>query len=175
MIDTVRIWLITIVTFTALVAEGVVKKGHAQDSIQWYSMQEAQQLAKNHHKKVFIYAEASWCVYCKKMEKEVFPKQGVIDSLKAYYFPVKIDIESDQMMTFNGQQMTQQQFARSYRIRATPTFFFLDRQGKVLGMQPGFIPAHTFSILLSYVGSGAFQQIAFENYLNRHEAAGMQP
>jgi len=162
------IGIIAFLMSIALAGAGLISQVYAQEAIQWYSMTEAQDLAKKNNKKVFIYAEASWCVYCKKMEKKVFPQQAVIDSLMAYYYPVNIDIESEEMMEYNGQQMTQQQFARNYRIRATPTFFFFDKTGKVLGMQPGFIPAETFRILLSYVGSGAFQNMNFEDYLSQH-------
>lgn len=131
---------------------------HAQDSIRWYSMQKAQALAKKYSKKVLIYAEASWCVYCDRMNTQVFPQQRVIDSLTAYYYPVRIDIESEQMIIFNGQEMTQQQFARKHRVRATPTFFFVNAEGEILGAQPGFIPADTFSRLLGYIGSGAYKK-----------------
>lgn len=160
---------ITLLMCIAIAGEGLLRSAEAQDSIRWYTMKEAQKLAREHDKKVFVFNEASWCIYCKKMEKKVFPKQGVIDSMKTYYFPVKVDIESDQMMEFNGQKMTQQQFAHSFKIRATPTILFIDNEGKVLGMQPGYIPANTFRVLLSFVGSGAFQETGFKQYRNRHE------
>lgn len=138
------------------------------NSIQWQDMQEAQKMAEANGKKVLIYAEASWCVYCKKMDKKVFPDQAVIDSMETYFYPVRLDIESDKQILVNGQKMTQQQFARTHRVRATPTIFFMDKDGTILGSQPGFIPADTFSKLLAYVGSDSYKTTEFKNYLKNH-------
>ena len=136
--------------------------------ITWYELKEAQQLAKLNGKKVLVYTEASWCGYCKKMDAEVFPVQAVQDSMKKYYYPVRVDIESDKKMVFNGETMTQTQFARKHRVRGTPTTFFVDSKGKILGAQPGFIPPKIFENLLSFVGSGAFGKIEFEEYVEKH-------
>lgn len=132
--------------------------------ITWYPMEEAQQLATQNDKKVLIFAEAEWCGYCKKMYKEVFPKQSVQDSLKKYYYPVRVDIESDEKIVFNGRKTTGRQFAREHRITGTPTTFFVQSDGTILGIQPGFIPADIFKKLLAYVGSGAHSKMEFEEY-----------
>ncbi len=140
-----------------------------QDSkISWYSMQEAQQMAREKAKKVLVFADASWCTYCKKMKKEVFPQQAVIDSMNAYFYAVRVDIESDERMVYNGEEITQQQFARKTGTQATPTFFFIGQNGENLGAQPGFIPADTFSQLLGFIGSDAFEEIEFKTYLKQH-------
>lgn len=146
------------------------EESSGSSTVEWYSMQQAQQLAKKHGKKVMVFAETSWCVYCKKMHEEVFPRQVVVDSLMAYFYPVRINIESDRVMRYNGQKMTQRQFAISTRMQATPTMFFIDEDGNKLGAQPGFMPAETFSHLLGFVGSEAFKKMEFKKYLKLHEA-----
>lgn len=139
------------------------------DEISWYSLEEAQRLAKEHDKKVLVYAEAVWCTYCKKMEKEVFPKEEVIESLARYYYPVRVDIESDKKMVFNGETITGSQFAQKYRVRGTPTTFFINKEGQILGAQPGFIPADTFVTLLAFVGSDAHQNQSFDEYADANK------
>lgn len=158
----------TVIALFLFAASGSLKIVHAQETIRWYSIQQAQKLAKEHNKKVLIYAEASWCMYCEKMNKEVFPQQQVIDSLDTYFYPVRIDIESEKKIVFNGEKMTQQQFALNHRVRATPTTFFLNEKGKILGAQPGFIPADTFSRLLGFVGSDSYKKMEFGSYLKQH-------
>jgi thioredoxin-related protein len=140
-----------------------------QDSkIDWHSMQKAQQMAREKAKKVLVFADASWCTYCKKMKKEVFPEQAVVDSMNAYFYAVRVDIESDKSMIFDGEEMTQRQFAQSTGTQATPTFFFMGQNGEKLGAQPGFIPAETFSRLLGFIGSDAFEDMEFKAYLKQH-------
>lgn len=155
--------------FVALFAFfGTAEALYGQDKIVWYSMQQAQQLARQHNKKVLVYAGANWCIYCQKMDEEVFPKPRVIDSLNTYFYGVRVNIESRAPMLFNKKQTTQAQFARRHRVRATPTFIFLNSDGSVIGAQPGFIPAKTFSQLLGYIGSEAYKQIEFGTYLNKY-------
>ena len=147
-----------------LLAAFSLYEGQKPEEISWYSMQEAQELAAENGKKVLVYAEAVWCTYCKKMEKEVFPRQEVIDSLAKYYYPVRVDIESDKKLIFNDQTMTGSQFAQKYRVRGTPTFFFIDGKGEILVAQPGFIPHDVFTNLLTFVGSDAHKRVSFEEY-----------
>lgn len=138
--------------------------------ISWITMEEAQKMARDNAKKVLVFADASWCTYCKKMKKEVFPQQAVIDSMNAYFYAVRIDIESEKPMIYDGEKITQQQFAQRTRTQATPTFFFIGQNGKILGAQPGFIPAETFSRLLGFMGSDAFKKVEFKTYLKQHTA-----
>lgn len=162
-----RLPIILIFGVLFLAASAPTSNTAGEKEITWYSMEEAQQLAREHGKKVLVYALAEWCGYCKKMEKEVYPEQDVINTLAKYYYPVRLDIESDREITFNNEVMTESQFALKFRISGTPTFYFLDDQGEMLGAQPGFIPADTFNNLLIYVGSGAFMEVKFDEFMKR--------
>lgn len=154
----------------------VAQTAVAQKGIVWHSMQKAQQLAKQNNQKVLIYAGSDRCVYCQKMDTQVLSNQEVVDSLKAYFYGVRLNIGSRQPIIFNGKQMTPLEFAQKHSIRATPTFFFVSSDGDIIAAQPGFIPADTFSRLLGYIGSEAYEKIAFGTYLQRVAAArGDQP
>lgn len=161
-----RPFLVVLFTFFTLLI--TTDNSRAQSGIHWYSMKEAQQLADKNGKKVLIFAQASWCIYCKKMKEEVFTQQAVIDSMNTYFYAVSVDIESNDPMIYNGRKMTGAEFARDNQVRATPTFIFLNKNGKKLGAQPSFIPAQTFSRLLGFVGSDAFKKMEFKNYLKRY-------
>ncbi len=139
-----------------------------QNEIVWYPMQKAQQLAGQHNKKVLIYAGTSRCIYCQKMDQEVFPHQQVIDSLNTYFYGVRLSINAQRPIIFNGQKTTGFQFAREHRVHATPMFFFLNSSGEIIGAQPGFIPADTFSQLLGYIGSDVYKKMEFGKYLKKH-------
>ncbi len=157
--------LLTILIFSGVGLQQADRITSSTADITWYSLEDAQKQARSTDKKVVIYMEASWCGYCKKMEREVFPKEEVQQMLHKYYYPVRLDIESEKLIQFRGKEMTEQEFARSIRLTGTPTYLFLDGEGKILGKQPGFIPADTFKALLAYVGTGAYGQMKFEEYL----------
>lgn len=140
----------------------------AQSGLDWKSLSKAQKLAEKNNKKVMIFAEAEWCGYCKKMHNEVFPESTVQDSLHKYFYPVKLDIESDRKIVFNDEAMTERQLARRFRISSTPTFIFLSSGGNTIGGQPGFLPAEIFDKLVSFVGSDLTGRESFKVYLKKH-------
>jgi len=134
------------------------------DDLAWLGMEEAQERAAAEDKKVMVYAEASWCTYCNKMEREVFTDKEVQQVVSTYFFPVKVDIESDHIISYNGREMTEREYAGSMRVAATPTFLFVDGEGNILGGQPGYIPPDVFKALLTYVGSDAFSRVKFDHF-----------
>lgn len=105
-------------------------------SFRWYDLEEAQERAESEQKNVFIFTEAEWCAYCRQMKAEVFPKSEVQKTLQKHFYPVKIDIESDNVVTFNGEKMTEREFSHSMRISATPTMIFLDSSGDIWECNP---------------------------------------
>lgn len=137
-------------------------------SINWTSLSEAQEKAVEDNKKVMIFAEAEWCGYCKKMYEEVFPEKSVQDSLHKYFHPVRIDIESNNKTTFNGESFTEQELSRYFQATSTPTTIFVNEEGKVIGAQPGYLPAEIFDKLMAFVGRDLTGSISFEEYLEKH-------
>jgi len=150
----------------ALQAQTAVKST-SQKGINWYSLEHAQKLAPKNGKKVLIFAEASWCSYCRKMEQQVFSKTDIQQTMNEYFYPVRVDIESGQKLVFNGKEMTQQEFSRQMRVSGTPTFFFLDKEGAVIGAQPGFIPRDVYKSLLTYVGTDSYNDMTFQEFMNK--------
>lgn len=132
----------------------------------WKEMEEAQKLAAENDKKVLVYANAVWCSYCKKMEREVFSIKEVQETTDKYFYPVWVDIESDDKLSFRGREMTQTDFSRAMRVTGTPTFIFIDSKGEIIAGQPGFIPEELYIQILEYVGSDAYQQQLFEEFSN---------
>lgn len=138
-------------------------------SIDWLTLEEAQSKASKNGKKVLLFSEADWCSYCAKMYKEVFPQQSVVDSLQKYFYPVRIDIESEGRVQFNNQNYTEKSLARKLRAIRTPTTIFIDSEGSVIGTQPGFLPANIFDKLLAFVGNELYNNITFEEYITNQE------
>ncbi len=147
---------------------GLIPSLAEAQKIEWISLQQAQNKAADQNKKVMIFAEAQWCGYCKKMNKKVFPRKSVVDTMSKYFYPVRLDIESNKKITFNGNDVSEKELAFKFRALRTPTTIFLDSEGTVIGTQPGFLPGKIFDKLLAYVGSDLYNQLSFEKYLNKH-------
>ncbi len=135
-----------------------------QDNINWRSMDHALSLAEQQDKLILIDVYAEWCPYCQRMQDEVYPDELVEKVVEQYFVPVRINTESSQKLRFMNREFTQEEFARALRYQSVPTTYFMNKDGEVVGQQPGFLPVDVFSSLLEYVGSGAYEEISFDEF-----------
>lgn len=133
-------------------------------SFDWIDLQTAQTLSAEDGKPLFVFVEAEWCGFCKKMKAEVFPDNDVSNYLDQNYHSVLIDLGSKEEVIFNDEVTNERNFAREMQVMQTPTIIFIDRNGEVLGKQPGFLDSNELVTLLNYVLSDDFGSISFEEY-----------
>lgn len=103
-----------LISTTSVQAEGI--------SFYNASFKDALAKAKAQDKLVFIDAYTTWCGPCKAMAKTVFKEKVVGDFYNSNFVNLKIDMEKGE-----GPQL-----AQKYKVRAYPTFLFLDGDGKVV-------------------------------------------
>jgi thioredoxin-related protein len=78
--------------------------GYSQNGkIEWIDFETLDSALKSDPKPVFIYFNADWCVYCKKMERNAFKNPEVVKILKQKFYAVKMDSESTEEINFDGQ------------------------------------------------------------------------
>ncbi len=119
----------------------------AQEPFPWQSnLENAQRLAAQNNRLVFIHFWATWCGACNRMEAEVFNQPGVAAAITANYVPVKIN--ADQMPST----------AKQYGITALPTEVIITPQGQVVDSIRGRSEATQFVVRLNQIAS-ARQQI----------------
>jgi thioredoxin-related protein len=139
-----------------------------KDSFEWITLEVAQEAAVNDGKKIMVFIEAEWCGFCRQMEQNVFPEAKIQKIVDEMYHPVTIDLDSGNAVHFNGQQMTEREFARAMNVSATPTFLFINPGGDVLAHQVGYNPADRFEALLLFIYADEFGEISFEEYFQMY-------
>lgn len=127
-------------------------------------LEEAMETAKLEDKKVLLDVFAVWCPYCIKMHNDIYPDESVSKAVNDHFILVHIDIESEEKVTFLDKNITEAQFASALRSQSTPTTYFMDHDGEILGHQPGLLSAEVFESLLRYVGSDAYLNQSFEEF-----------
>jgi thiol:disulfide interchange protein DsbD len=117
--------------------------------------QEALERAKTSDKLTLLYFWADWCTNCEYFSQNVLTLPDIIKSLNQDFFLVSIDIDKDP------------QPARDYKVRVVPTLVFLNGQGLPVSVLPGAVPGDVFSLVLSYMTSGSYADMEFDEFFAR--------
>jgi thiol-disulfide isomerase/thioredoxin len=102
---------------------------NAQQGIDFFhgSFEEALAESKAQGKLIFVDAYAEWCGPCKRMAATVFKEESVGNFYNQNFINMKIDMEKGQGISL----------AKKYKVRAYPTFFFIDEKGEVVATAKG--------------------------------------
>ncbi len=91
-------------------------------------------LAKEQDKLIFVDAYTTWCGPCKWMSANVFPEESVGAFFNAEFINVKMDMEKGEGL----------EVAKTYSVRAYPTFLFINGEGELVHKGIGSQPAEKF-------------------------------
>lgn len=104
------------------------------------SWEDVKQKAKEENKFIFIDAYATWCVPCKKMDKEVYTNDSVAAFFKDRFISVKLQMDST--AKDNNEIKRAYAFARKissdYKVTGFPTLLFFSPEGILTGKELGF-------------------------------------
>lgn len=164
-----KIWFL--VALAVLIGEQSLAQENApvKERMEWLSLQEAQQKAKETNKKVYLFGYTEWCGYCRKTRKETFTSDSVLAKMDKFYYAVQINAESEKEIVFNNKTYKENELARLFQIQSFPTHFFITSNGEIIGSQPGFLPPDVFAPLLSYVGTGSYGKMSFQDYMEKEK------
>jgi thioredoxin-related protein len=109
----------------------------AQMKFQHGSWDEILAKAADQDKIIFVDAYADWCGPCKMMDKNVFSNTSVGEYYNETFLNVKIDMEKGE-----GPGL-----ARKYKVRAYPSFLFVDSNGELVHRGIGYQPVDQFLAL----------------------------
>lgn len=80
-------------------------------AIKWYKWNEGYELAKKHNKPVFVHVYASWCPYCKQMDKEIYTDPELINMMNENFINIRFNPEDNKEIykmdkyVLNGSQL----------------------------------------------------------------------
>lgn len=139
----------------------------ATATVGWVSFDEGLQMAKDQKKKVLVDLYTDWCTWCKKMDAETYPHALVAKELKSNFISIKLNAESSDQVTFNGQTMTSAQFAQAVGVTGYPSTLFLDESLQPITVVPGYAPPEQFAKILSFFSGDHYKNTDFQSYLNQ--------
>lgn len=119
-----------------------------ENAPEWMPLEMAQTQASTENKLIMIDIYEVGCQYCRAMEREVYPSPSVRAILDRDFHPVKINGHSENVITYNGEEMTEQQFATEMGVTAYPYTVVMDGAGNVIDSRRGYMSIVNFSRFL---------------------------
>jgi len=143
--------------------------GSAANAGAWLPFNEGMALAAKENKHVVIDFYTTWCHWCKVMDRETFSNPEVKKYLAENFVTIRINAEStSEKVSYKGEEMTPVALARAFGVKGFPSLAYLDREGELVTIVPGFVPAKTFLPLLQYVQKECYkQQMTFDEFMKK--------
>lgn len=112
----------------------------AQDKeIKWLSFDEASELAVKEPKMILVSVYTDWCGWCKKMDRETFTDNEVINYINERFYPVKMNAEENKRKyKFRGREFTDATMARTMRVTSYPNLVIMDAAMENITQLPGY-------------------------------------
>ena len=127
----------------------------AKAEIRWlYDLDMALYKAQKQNKLILIYIYSPHCGYCKKMDRTTFKDREIQEIIKKYFIPVKVDKDSPQ-----GEMIKAE-----YGYLGTPTFHFLESNGKKIKSIFGAWEKKDFLMILKYFAKGYYKKMNMTEY-----------
>jgi thioredoxin-related protein len=136
------------------------------NQIIWYRYDEGIKLAAKTNKPIMINFTATWCGYCKKMNRTTFADKHVIDVLNNGFVGIKVDGDSQRELDVNGYKITERNLTRAeYGVGSYPTYWFLKANTERIGKQAGYMETEPFLDILYYVKDALYDKMKYNEYL----------
>jgi thioredoxin-related protein len=103
------------------------------------------------------------------MDRETFSDPDVRKYLAENFVTIRVDAENTgDTLDYGGEKYTPVTLARRFGVRGFPSLAYLDRDGELVTVVPGFVPAQTFLPLLQYMKKECYRQrMTFEEFMKR--------
>jgi thioredoxin-related protein len=136
---------------------------------QWISFDAGMSLAEKTDKPVIIDFYTSWCRWCKVMDEKTFSDPEVEAYLSEHFVTIRLNAESrSERYSFNGKEYSPVELTRSFGVRGFPSLAYLDKEGELITIVPGFVPKETFLPFLHYIKKECYkQQMSFDEFLKK--------
>ncbi len=143
--------------------------------LQWTNLELAVTKGADQKKAIMVDVYTDWCGWCKKMDKEVFIDPAVSELLASRFALAKVNGESKESIMFKGQKTDGVGVARGFGVRGYPSIIFLDSNGDMLTMIPGFLDAEKFLPVVMFIGNKEYEKMEWDAYLASYNASKTAP
>jgi thioredoxin-related protein len=143
-----RLFFITILMISSVGILSFTDGEKEENKIEWLSIDEALERSKTEPRVIFVDVYTTWCGWCKVMDRKTFANPSVIEYVNENYYAVKMNAENQDKFEFKGEQTTNAQLARTFRISGYPTVVLINDKFTKFTPRAGFRGPEDFIELL---------------------------
>lgn len=145
---------------------------NTHEKLRWLTLEEAAQQLQTEKKPILIDLYTTWCGWCKVMDRNTYSNPTVIKYIEDNFYPVKIDAETRETLSWEGKQFNYNSTYRvnEYAVHLTggqlsfPTTIILPADGSAPQAIPGYLKIPDMELVLKYFGEGHYGKTPFAQY-----------
>ncbi|MBN1154670.1 thioredoxin fold domain-containing protein [candidate division KSB1 bacterium] len=136
---------------------------------EWIGFDEGLAKAAKEKKHMIVDFYTDWCHWCKVMDEKTFSETSINSKLVDRFITVRIDAEnSSKTATYKGNTYTNIQLTQAFGVRGFPSLAFMDKDGEIITIVPGYVPPETFIYILDYVDQECYKkQMPFDEFMKK--------
>lgn len=162
------------IVFLGFFLLGSIVLGYSQESVKWYSFEEAVALSKENPRKIFIDVYTDWCGWCKKMDKSTFTDPVIADLLNNKFYAVKFNAESTKPIEFAGRTFVNEGGGRNpHQLAAAllqgkmsyPSAAYLTEDLQLLTAVAGYMTPKDLEPILDFFATDSYKTVSYQDFL----------
>lgn len=158
-----------LLTFTASAQNPATADGATlAPMLEWPTFPDALSAAKESNRIVVVDVWSRNCGWCRKQQTEVYTQPDLQAYLLDNFELGRLDIDQGaDTLSYRGYTLSSQMLSAGFGATATPTTIFLEPDGTYITRLSGFHAYDDFFGVLRYIGSQAFREMSFEDFLKK--------
>lgn len=158
-------------TLLAAAVASSASAGEKQE-LKWRPFEAGFTEAKKTNKKIMIDVYTDWCLWCKRLDRDVYGNDQVAAYLNRQYITIKLNAESNAEIQFNETSYTEASLAQAFGVTGYPAIIFFDSNGEPLDKLGGYVPADQFLPVIKYFGDDIYKTMSWNEFRQQTEPTG---
>ncbi|MBU8921855.1 MAG: thioredoxin family protein [Bacteroidales bacterium] len=140
----------------------------------WLSFNEGMELAASSGKPVIVDFYTSWCKWCKVMDRDTFSNPEVKAALEKDFVTIRINAENRKdKLRYKGKEYTPVELTRLFKVRGFPSLAYMESDGELIMVVPGFKKPDVFMPTLRYIIDGCHRKgVTLDQYIRNGGECG---
>lgn len=136
-------------------------------AVNWIKISDGLEKAESEKKPALIFFYTDWCIYCKKMNSEIFSDPEIYSYMNDNFISMRVNPEKDSdTIEIMGEKITSSKLMSYTGSNGFPTTLFFNSKKKPVTTIPGFLEKKTFLSILKYLKDECYEsRISLDDYI----------